>query len=312
MTLNSSDIALSLVLHNEAKYIPRLAASILKQTYSAFKIYVTDNNSSDGSTSLLKELLPDADIYMSKQNCGFAAAHNRNMNRAFSEGAKAVFVLNTDTEIEDNCIHVIDDFLSKNREIGVVAPIVLYGNSEGRTEKIQSFRIKVNFKQGKIFPIDDKRDNATVNLPEMTEVSYVTGTACVIRKDIFKLTGGLEESGFLYGEEMDFCYRASLRGIRMAVLRDAKVWHFHDWSKKNNIGISKEYYYINRNKVRFFKRYNLKNSLLRFILNEIFISPRRVRWAMKTGGRKLTYYFYLGIIHGLKNKSGISAKKILR
>ncbi len=308
MTLRSSNIALSLVLHSEEKHIPRLAASVLKQTFPPSKIYVTDNNSSDNSASLLKELLPDADIYLSKQNTGFAAAHNRNMKRAFSEDAKAVFILNTDTEMEDNCISVIDDFLSKNREISVVAPIVFYGNSDGKIDIIQSFRIKADFKKGSASPVDDKREFKTANLPESEEVDYVTGTACVIRKEVFELTGGFEESGFLYGEEMDFCYRASLKGVRMAVVRDAKVWHFHDWSKKNSHGLSKEYYYINRNRVRFFKRYGLKSSLLRYILNEIFISPLRIRWALKRGGRKLVYYFYLGILHGLKNRAGINTQ----
>jgi len=308
VTLRSSNIALSLVLHNEEKHIPRLAASILKQTFPPSKIYVTDNNSSDNSASLIKELLPDADIYLSNQNPGFAAAHNRNMKRAFSENVKAVFILNTDTEMDNNCISVIDYFLSKNRGVGVVAPVVLYGNSKGKTDIIQSFRIKADFKKGSVFPVDDKREYKTANLPESGEVNYITGTACVIRKEIFELTGGFEESGFLYGEEMDFCYRASLKRVRMAVVRDAKVWHFHDWSKKNSRGLCKEYYYINRNRVRFFKRYSLKGSLLRYILNEVLLLPLRIRWALKTGGRKLGYYFYLGILHGLRNMSGINTQ----
>ncbi len=308
MTISSSDIALSLVLHNEEKHIPRLAASVLKQTLPASKIYVTDNNSTDNSASLLKELLPDADIYLSNLNPGFATAHNRNMKKAFSENAKAVFILNTDTEMDDNCISVIDDFLSKNREIGVIAPIVFYGNSDGKTNIVQSFRINADFKRGRITPVDDKREYTSENLPESTEVNYVTGTACVIKKEVFELIGGFEESGFLYGEEMDFCYRASLKGIRMAVVKDAKVWHFHVWSKKNSSGLCNEYYYINRNRVRFFKRYSLKNSLLRYILNETLVSPLRIHWALKTGGRKLVYYFYLGILHGLKNMSGINTQ----
>ena len=309
MTLRSSDIALSLVLHNEQKHIPRLAASVLRQTLQDFKIYVTDNNSSDNSAVLLKELLPDADIHLSKQNPGFAAAHNLNMKRAFAEDTTAVFILNTDTEIDDNCLSVMNDFLTANKSTGIIAPMVLYGDERGRTDEIQSFRIKADFKKGRVTSIDDKSEYSKSNQPESAKVNYVTGTACVIRKEVFDLTSGFEESNFLYGEEMDFCYRASLEGIQMAAIRDAKVWHYHDWSKKNRRGLNMEYYYINRNKVRFFKRYDLKSSLLRFILNEIFISPRRIRWALKTGGRKLTYYFYLGILHGLKNKSGISTKK---
>jgi len=304
LTLRRSDIALSLVLHNEEMHIPRLAASLLRQTLSTFKTFVTDNNSTDNSVSQLRELLPDADIYLSKQNLGFAAAHNRNMRRAFSEGVEAVFILNTDVEIEDNAILVINDFLSENSEAGVVAPIVFYGNSDGKTNIVQSYRINADFKRGRITPVDDKSEYSTSNLPESVEVNYVTGTAFVIRKEVFELTGELEESGFLYGEEMDFCYRASLNGIRMVALRDAKVWHYHDWSKKNGSGLNREYYYINRNRVLFFKRHNLKGSLFRFVLNEVLISPLRIRWALRAGGKSLVKFFYLGILHGLKGYSG--------
>ncbi len=304
MTIRSSNIALSLVLHNEGVYIPRLVRSVLSQTLAAGKIYVTDNSSSDKSVSLLKDLLPDADIHLSKQNLGFAAAHNLNMEKAFSEDATAVFILNTDTEIDDNCISILNDFLIVHEETGVVAPMVLYGNSDGRTDRIQNFRIKADFMHGKVNSIDDKRDASTISLPESEEVNYVTGTACLIRKEGYELTGGFEESDFLYGEEMDFCYRVSLKGIKIVALRDAKVWHYHDLPRKNSSGLNKEYYYINRNRIRFFRRYNLKSSLLKFIINEIFISPLRIRWALKTGGRRLVYFFYLGFLHGLKGYRG--------
>ena len=304
LIIRSSNIALSLVLHNEVVYIPRLVISVLSQTLAACKIYVTDNSSTDKSASLLKELLPDADIHFSKHNLGFAAAHNLNMKKAFSEDASAVFILNTDTEIDNNCISILNDFLMVHKETGIVAPMVLDGNSDGKTDRIQTFRIKASFMLGKLNSIDNQSKSGEINLPETAIVNYVTGTACVIRKEAFEGVGGFEESNFLYGEEMDFCYRASLKGIQINVLRDAKVWHYHDWSKKNSSGLNREYYYINRNRIRFFKKHKLKSSLLRFIINEIFISPLRIRWTLKTGGWSLVYFFYLGILHGLKGYSG--------
>ena len=226
------------------------------------------------------------------------------MKKAFSEDASAVFILNTDTEIDNTCISILNDFLIVHEETDVVAPIVLDGNSDGRTDRIQTFRIKADFMHGKVNPIDDKREYRETNLPETAIVNYVTGAACVIRKEAFEGVGGFEESNFLYGEEMDFCYRASLKGIQINVLRDAKVWHYHDWSRKNSSGLNREYYYISRNRIRFFNRYKLKSSLLRFLINEMFISPLRIRWALKTGGWRLAYFFYLGILHGLKGYSG--------
>jgi len=96
-----------------------------------------------------------------------------------------------------------------------------------------------------------------------------------------------------------------VNNIAIAAVKDARVWHYHDWSEKNIDGLCREYYYINRNRIRYFKKFRLKKGLALFVLNEIVISPARLWWTMRKGGKRFTYYFYLGIIHGLKNKTEI-------
>ena len=296
-------IAVSLVLHNEAVFIPRLAEALKRQTFKPSGIYVTDNSSDDDSAALIKELLPDAFINLSPDNPGYGKAHNQNMKRAFADGADAIFILNTDTEPDNDFLASTVQLLASGLNPGIISPLILYGEGDRRTTKVQSFRIIANLKNAKVKNIDNKKDLTKTVLPEYEQANYFSGTACVITKEVYEAVGGFEENNFLYGEEMDYSYRASLKGIKIIALRDAKIWHYHDWSKKNIDGLCKEYYLINRNKIRFFKKFNLKKGLYGFLANETVMSPLRIKWAMKKGGNKLVDCFYRGIIHGLKEGS---------
>ncbi|NPA36163.1 MAG: glycosyltransferase family 2 protein [Chlorobi bacterium] len=297
------DIAVSLVLHNEQKFIPRLASALKNQTVKPCCIYVTDNNSRDNSAALLKELLPDAYVHLLQKNPGYGTAHNLNLDKAFRDGADAVLILNTDTSPETTLIQTLQEFLTKNPDTGIVAPLILYGHSNNDTGIVQSFRIKANFRRGTIKNIDDKKYLSSANLPLCETVNYFSGTACVITKRTFETIGGFTEDNFMYGEEMDYSFRAKNKNIKITAVRNAVVRHYHDWSEKNIDGLCREYYYINRNRIRYFKKYGISSGLLLFVANELVMLPLRLRWLARKGGKRFIRAFYLGIIHGLKNVS---------
>ena len=295
-------IAVSLVFHNEARHLPRLAEALKSQLVLPFGIYITDNNSSDNTVAMAEELFPGADMVVSDENPGFGTAHNKNMKRAFNDGAEAVFILNTDTQPDEECLSGLNDFMQKHPATGIISPLILYGDSSGKTSVIQNFRTFAKLKKGRIQNIDEGKDFNETSLPDFETVNYFSGTACLITKSTYEKIGGFTEDNFLYGEEMDYSYRAALAGIKITAVKAAKVRHFHDWSKKNIDGLCREYYYINLNRIRYFKKYGLKKGLYSFIANEVFAAPLRIRWTLKKGGRKFTGCFYSGIINGLKNK----------
>ena len=307
--VKKSKIAVSLVLHNEARYLPRLAEALKAQTINPFDIYITDNNSSDSSGTLAKKLFPKAHIDLSSENSGFGIAHNKNMKRAFDAGADAVFILNTDTEPYEGCLFELNNFMLKNPDSGIISPLILYGNDTGKTTIIQNFRISANLKKGKVLNMDEGKDIGEVSLPETETINYFSGTSCLIKRSTYEKTGGFTEDNFLYGEEMDYSYRAALNKIKITAIKAAKVWHFHDWSMKNTDGLCREYYYINKNRILYFKKYNLKSGLFSFIAEEMLMSPLRIRWALKKGGKKFVRCFYRGIIHGLRTENNNRSMK---
>ncbi len=81
------------------------------------------------------------------------------------------------------------------------------------------------------------RDRAD-DLAAPREIAYASGAACAVRADVFKELGGFTEELFLYQEDLELCWRARLRGLRVVVVPDADV--LHDYALER-AGRRKEY-----------------------------------------------------------------------
>jgi GT2 family glycosyltransferase len=82
-------------------------------------------------------------------------------------------------------------------------------------------------------------------LTEPQEIAYASGAAFAIRGDVFRELGGFTEELFLYQEDLELCWRAHLRGLRVLVIPDADVLHDYVLVRP---GREKEYY-LERNRL---------------------------------------------------------------
>lgn len=296
-------VAILLVLFNEEKHIERLAKSILNQSYKEISVYAFDNNSVDSSASLLLKYIPNAKIIHSSENLGFAGGNNIIASEAIKNNEELLFILNTDMELDHNCISVIVEFFSDSGVIGA-GPIVFFGNEDGKTQNVQCYADKSDFSKAATNTLYKGSNLKLEELPETVFVNALHGGCFMIRSCIVSEIGLFNEDNFMYNDETDLAYRLSKINGKLIVTKNARSWHFHDWNKKNKAGYYFQYYYINRNKFLFFYRYNKYLSLIRGIMMEILLFPLKVRWARKTANIKLLKYYYLGCWHGLLNKKG--------
>jgi GT2 family glycosyltransferase len=296
-------VAILLVLFNEEKHIERLAKSIIEQSHNEISVYAFDNNSSDSSVSLLLEYLPGAKVIRSDENLGFAKGNNIIASEAINNNEELLFVLNTDMELERNCIKNFVDIFTEKGDIIGAGPIVFIGNEGGRTKNIQCYADISNFTNGKTKTLYKGNLNLE-KLPDIIHVNSLHGGAFMIRSSVVSEIGLFNEDNFMYNDEIDLAYRLRKVNGKLMVTKNAESWHFHDWDNKNRSVNYLQYYYINRNKFLFFYRYNKYLSLIREILIEFLLFPLKIRWAKKTSGLRLLKYYYLGYWHGLLNKKG--------
>lgn len=297
-------VAILLVLFNEEKHIERLARSIINQSYKDISVYALDNNSKDSSAALLLKYIPNAKIIRSEENLGFAKGNNIIAAEAINNNENLLFILNTDMELERDCIrNLVHIFVEKDDVIGS-GPIVYYGNENGKTKNVQSYANKSNFSKARSDTIYIDPNLNLEKLPETVNVNVLHGGCFMVRSRIVSEIGLFNEDNFMYNDETDLSYRLSKLDSILVVTKNAQAWHYHDFSKKNKKGHYLQYYYMNRNRFLFFYRYKKYFSFIREILLEILLLPVKAKWAKKTAGLKLLKYYYLGYWHGLLNKKG--------
>lgn len=175
-----------------------------------FEIIVVDNNSEDGSFEALSKLMPEVTnlkVIESKENLGFGKGCNLGASKAKGE---FLLFLNSDTEIKDQGFIKMVNFLSQNKNIGILGGKLKNpdGTSQLSCGKFYSpfnlFIVLLGF--NKLFNL---RESPNV----IKKVDWVSGACFMIRKDIFNKVNGFEKDFFMYIEDMELCFRVKKKGF---------------------------------------------------------------------------------------------------
>ena len=295
-------VAILIVLFNEEEHIPRLLNSLKNQTYRNLQVFVMDNHSADNSADLFESIMPTAFIFRAHENHGYAQGNNLISEKALKNKPVYLFILNTDMELDPDCIKNLVTEAELNKSVCALSPIILSGIDDTQTLKTQSYEIVANFSKGTYQLVN--RNLAYALLQEKVYTDILPGCAFLIRASSIAQIGLFNADNFMYGEEIDLAYRAKKAGHKMLAMKNAKAWHFHEWSRSNTTGYYLTYYYMMRNRFLFFQRYQKFDSLLLEGFKELCYLPLKIRWALKKADIKLVKYYYLGMLHGLLNKKG--------
>lgn len=214
-------------------------------------IIVVDNASSDGSVEALRQrfsaTLP---IIESNENLGYASGNNLGIQFALDQQAEWVLLLNNDTVVAPDLIHKLETTTLNYPEYSIVAPIIYYFDHPETIwylgdHLVPGTLITMNKYRGKQEP---------QGFPAVIPVDFVSGCGMMINRKVFEDVGYFDSSLFMYGEEVDFCWRAQLAGSRLACATRAKIWHRVSISA--NKDRKKSRYLRIRNQVRFYRKYS--------------------------------------------------------
>ena len=197
-------------------------ASLKKQTYNNFKIYLIENNSQDDSVEKLKPIVKnDEDIIFDIQptNTGFTGGVNIGIKYAIDNKYDYVALFNNDARADKDWLN---NLVKSAKKTGASATTGLLLSGDGKT-------------------IDDAGDAYTMwGVPELVaenkpaheapESGYVfgaTGGATLYRTSLFKEIGLFDEKFFAYNEDVDISWRAQLAGHKFYYESSAIAYHKH-------------------------------------------------------------------------------------
>ncbi len=307
--MRSPKIVIQLVFYQDMHFLPGLIKSLECQTFTDFYVVAVDNGEDQASARMFQELYPRGEILYGKGNIGFAGGHNLLLKRTLELEAPFVLVLNSDVELHKDFLKQLYAHIDKLPGVDACGPLIYAGVDSKRTRLVQNFRLFMNFRTARKWaPDSGKRLYSCKQVPVSADVDYLSGVAMILRTEIFSEMDFLDENLFLYGEERDFFFRFSKQNRLAMVTRKAICWHFHDWDNPAPDGLCREYYYLRRNKVLYFRKFQLTSGLMHFIARELLRIPLTLVWSLRKKNPSLFYCCWLGIWHGLRGQTGRNFK----
>ena len=209
--------------------------SILKYSYPfSYEIIVVDNASSDDSLSKLQDYFKDdVKFIASSENNGFAAGNNQALRRVDSD---YVLLLNSDTIVWENTLESIYNYMEKHDDVGACGCRVRLENGELDKACKRTFpNVKNSFFRLFHIPTNSEDDNYNLtNLPDdgIYEIDCLTGAFMFMRKSALDGVGLLDETFFMYGEDIDLCCRIKNGGWKIVYYGESSITHLKGASSK--------------------------------------------------------------------------------
>jgi GT2 family glycosyltransferase len=262
----------------------------------SIQIIIVDNDSGDDSKKIITLKHPDVTWIQNSKNEGFSKAVNRGMEKAEGE---FILLLNPDTEIYPGSVNACEKFFDSHPDAGIIGGKVL--NPDGSVQpqcrrKIPNpgsafFRL---FGLTKLFPghhLAGDYELPLVNLDNVHEVEAVSGALMCIRKDLMLKLNGMDGNFFLYGEDLDICYRTTEAGFKIYFHPEVVAVHHRGASRKKRP--FRTLWYIHQAMVHFYSKHQASGHTI--FTNLIIYTAIWLRWigmsmyeiAVKVTGKRM-------------------------
>lgn len=229
------DLSVVIVNYQTFELTRNTINSILEYSYPfSLEIIVVDNASGDDSLLRLKDSFKDNVTFIaSSENNGFAAGNNQALEIA---KGKYVLLLNSDTIVWEDTLENVYGYMEGHADVGAAGCRVVLENGDLDKACKRTFpNVKNSFFRLFHIPTKSKDDNYNLDdLPddEVYEIDCLTGAFMFIRKEALDEVGFLDETFFMYGEDIDLCFRIKEAGWKIIYYGKSKITHLKGASSK--------------------------------------------------------------------------------
>ena len=266
LVTETPDVSVIIVNYNVREFLEQALESLHQASGSLhIETFVVDNDSADGSVAMVEERFPAVRVIANEANVGFAAANNQGIREATG---RFLLILNPDTLVQEDTLLTLVRFMDAHPEAGAVGCRILNPDGSFAPESRRAFPTPaVAFYRltglSRLFPHSATfgRYNLTY-LPrdQVCEVDALSGSCMMVRRDALYASreeyggtgeganegdgaigtpptprggaGLLDENFFMYGEDLDWCYRIQQAGWRIYYTPDTQIIHYKGESTK--------------------------------------------------------------------------------
>ncbi|MGQ0829975.1 MAG: glycosyltransferase family 2 protein [Bacteroidota bacterium] len=235
-------LSVIIVNYNVQHFLEQCLHSVRKAVKNInTEIFVVDNNSVDGSITMLKSRFSGTEVKLieNKKNTGFSYANNQAIKLSKGE---YVLLLNPDTVVEEDTFEKAIAFMDAHLDGGGLGVKMLDGKGNFLPESkrglptpaVAFYKI---FGLSKLFPkskIAGRYHLGFLDKDKIHEVEVLSGAFMLLRKSVLDKVGLLDEAFFMYGEDIDLSYRIVLGGYKNYYYPETRIIHYKGESTRKS------------------------------------------------------------------------------
>lgn len=217
------NLSIIIVNYNGKHYFDACLKSISEQTPFEHEVIVVDNASSDGSAEHLRSNYPDIKLIQSERNLGFAGGNNLGARHATG---RYLLLLNNDTILLSDLSQAVA-LMERDESVGVLGARMLGKKHEYRysagyfPEPWRLVRFSLLYRT-----YDGFRDGVFSQNADCLPVDWIEGSFLLTPANVWRRLGGLDETYFMYIEDIDYARRVTDLGSRVVYCPKVSYIHF--------------------------------------------------------------------------------------
>ena len=233
-------LSVIIVNYNVQYFLEQCLYSVQKAIKNvATEVFVVDNNSVDDSVLMVQDKFPAVQLILNKENTGFSYANNQAIKIATGE---YILLLNPDTVVEEDTFEKMIAFMDAHVDAGGLGVKMIDGKGKFLPESKRGlptpsvafykiFGLASLFPKSKTF---GKYHLGFLDENKTHEVAVLSGAFMCIRKSVLDKIGMLDETFFMYGEDIDLSYRIILGGYKNYYFPETRIIHYKGESTKKS------------------------------------------------------------------------------
>jgi hypothetical protein len=269
------------------------------------EIIIVDNASDINSENEFKEIIPELLFIRSKTNIGFAGGNNLGIAQAKGD---YILLLNNDTEIVKGSIETLVNELKSDNNIGLLSPLILYHDDQTIIQYAGFTPLNYLTARNKQLGLCEKNTGQYNGLSYQT--GFCHGAAVICRKTDLLKAGLMDESYFLYYEELDWCEKFKRIGKTINFTGKTHIYH------KESISVGKDspikIYFMTRNRMLFIrKNTGIINTVMFSLYYTLIACPKLMLTLAKNGNLNKVKYVLKGLLWNFthsKNSTNLGFK----
>ena len=219
------DLSIIIVNWNTREMLAECLSSLERANVGTCKrsnveTFVVDNASTDGSAGMVRQRFPWVRLIENAENVGFARANNQAISQS---QCRYVLLLNSDAQLRVGLLESMIQHLEADPTTGITGVCQVF--PDGRSQFCYG-RFPTLWREARALLGLHRWDLSPLRrLDTPRPVDWVSGACLMVRREVLEQIGLLDETFFMFGEEVDLCYRATEAGWKVCLVPSPPLLH---------------------------------------------------------------------------------------